>query len=213
MMGILSLLLWTPAAGVLVLIFTPSQSIRLIRAIAHSFTTLAFLLSTWILLLYNHNDAELQLSEYIPLNPNLGSAYALGIDGISMPMLMLATLLTSVALMASLTLTKDVKGYHLSILILEFGMLGVFLAQDWALFYIAWELTLIPLFFLIGRWGGQRRHTASLNFVLYTMGGSVFMLISLLAISQYDLEHAGSLMTTMHQAAKDMPRYEQILVL
>jgi NADH-quinone oxidoreductase subunit M len=92
-------------------------------------------------------------------------------------------------------------------------MLGVFLAQDWVLFYIFWEVTLIPLFFLIGRWGGKRRHAASLNFVLYTMGGSIFMLISLLAISQYDLQHSGSLMSSMRQAAQDMPRYEQILVL
>jgi NADH-quinone oxidoreductase subunit M len=87
------------------------------------------------------------------------------------------------------------------------------LAQDWALFYTFWEVTLIPLFFLIGRWGGKRRHAASLNFVLYTMGGSVFMLISLLAISEYDLEYEGTLMTSMHQMAKDMPWQEQVLVL
>ena len=212
-MGILSLLLWTPAIGVLLLAFAPSDKTTLIRTIANLFTTLAFFLSCWLLILYKQDDPELQFNEYFPLNPNLGSAYALGVDGVSMPMLILATLLTSIALLASYQLPKNVKGYHLCILLLEFGMLGVFLAQDWALFYIAWELTLIPLFFLIGRWGGQRRHVASLNFVIYTMGGSVFMLISLLAISQYDLEHVGSLMTTLHQAAKDMPRYEQTLVL
>ena len=212
-MGILSLLLWTPVIGVLVLIFAPSQNTHAIRIIAHLFTTLALLLSFWVLHLYQQSSAELQFNEYFPLNPNLGSAYALGVDGVSMPMLILATLLTSIALLASYPITNNVKGYYLSILLLEFGMLGVFLAQDWALFYIAWELTLIPLFFLIGRWGGKRRHTASLNFVLYTMVGSVFMLMSLLAISQYDLQQAGSLMTSMHQAAKDMPRNEQILVL
>ncbi|MCX7086171.1 MAG: NADH-quinone oxidoreductase subunit M [Methylococcales bacterium] len=212
-MGILSLLLWTPALGVLVLIFTPSQHKALIRGIANLFSTLAFLMSGWILHLYQQNTSDLQFNEYFPLNPNLGSAYALGIDGLSMPMLVLATLLTSIALIASYPLTENIKGYYLSVLLLEFGLLGVFLAQDWALFYIAWELTLIPLFFLIGRWGGKRRHTASLNFVLYTMAGSIFMLISLLAISQYDLQQAGSLMTSMHQAAKDMPRNEQILVL
>ncbi len=212
-MGILSLLLWTPAIGVLILIFAPSQNTHVIRIIANLFTTLALLLSFWVLHLYQQSSAELQFNEYFPLNPNLGSAYALGVDGVSMPMLILATLLTSIALLASYPITNNVKGYYLSILLLEFGMLGVFLAQDWALFYIAWELTLIPLFFLIGRWGGKRRHTASLNFVLYTMVGSVFMLMSLLAISQYDLQQAGSLMTSMHQAAKDMPRNEQILVL
>ena len=212
-MGILSLLLWTPVIGVLVLIFAPSQNTHAIRIIANLFTTIALLLSFWVLHLYQKNSFELQFNEYFPLNPTLGSAYALGVDGVSMPMLILATLLTSIALIASYPLTNNVKGYYLSILLLEFGLLGVFLAQDWALFYIAWELTLIPLFFLIGRWGGKRRHTASLNFVLYTMVGSVFMLMSLLAISQYDLQQAGSLMTSMHQAAKDMPRNEQILVL
>jgi NADH-quinone oxidoreductase subunit M len=212
-MGILSLLLWTPAIGVLLLAVIPGHNIQIIRTIANLFTTLAFLLSCWLVSLYDQHNAVLQFSEYFPLNPDLGSAYALGIDGLSMPMLVLATLLTSIALLASFTISSSVKGYHICILLLEFGMLGVFLAQDWALFYIFWEVTLIPLFFLIGRWGGKRRHAASLNFVLYTMGGSIFMLISLLAISQYDLEHGGSLMTTMHQAAQDMPRYEQILVL
>jgi NADH-quinone oxidoreductase subunit M len=212
-MGILSLLLWTPAIGVFLLAFIPGQNTHIIRYSANLFTTLALFLSCWLVSSYDQHNPALQFSEYFPLNPDLGSAYALGIDGLSLPMLVLATLLTSIALLASFTISSSVKGYHICILLLEFGMLGVFLAQDWALFYVFWEVTLIPLFFLIDRWGGKRRHAASLNFVLYTMGGSVFMLISLLAISQYDLEHGGSLMTTMHQAAQDMPRYEQILVL
>ncbi|MCX7066311.1 MAG: NADH-quinone oxidoreductase subunit M [Methylococcales bacterium] len=212
-MGILSLLLWTPALGVLFLVFTPAQKIQLIRLISLAFASLAFILSCWLLSRYDSHTASLQFKEYFPLNPDLGSAYALGVDGLSMPMLMLATLLTCIALLASLTLSERVKGYHICLMLLEFGLLGVFLSQDWALFYIFWEITLIPLFFLIDRWGGQRRHSASLNFVLYTMGGSVFMLMSLLAVSQYDLQHSGSLMTSMNQAAQDMPLTEQILVL
>lgn len=212
-MGILSILLWTPIIGVLLLTLTPSQHSGILRGIAHGFSTITLLLSGWLLLHYDAHQAGLQFEEYVPLNPRLGSAYALGVDGLSLPMLVLATLLTSIAMLASLSITRHIKGYHACLLVLEFGMLGVFMAQDWALFYIFWEATLIPLFFLIGRWGGNRRHAASLNFVLYTMGGSVFMLISLLAISQYDLEHAGSLMTSMHQVAKDMPRAEQVLVL
>ncbi|MEQ1635153.1 MAG: NADH-quinone oxidoreductase subunit M [Methylococcales bacterium] len=212
-MGILSALLWTPALGVLILAFISSQNSYTIRCVANLFTGYTFVLSCWLVTLYNQNDASLQFSEYFPLNPTLGSAYALGVDGLSMPMLVLATLLTSIALLASFSITSSIKGYHICVLLLEFGMLGVFLAQDWALFYIFWEVTLIPLFFLIDRWGGNRRHAASLNFVLYTMGGSVFMLISLLAISQYDLQETGSLMTSMHQAAQNMPRVEQVLVL
>jgi NADH-quinone oxidoreductase subunit M len=212
-MGILSILLWTPAVGALLLALTPSRNTQLIRYTANLISAVTFLLVCCLLNIYNAHDPNLQFNEYFPLNPKLGSAYALGVDGLSMPMLVMATLLTSIALLASLTTYQAAKGYHICLLLLEFGMLGVFLAQDWALFYIFWEVTLIPLFFLIGRWGGKRRHTASLNFVLYTMGGSVFMLISLLAISRYDLEHGGSLMSSMHQAAQDMPRVEQVLVL
>ncbi|HEY8219035.1 MAG TPA: NADH-quinone oxidoreductase subunit M, partial [Methylobacter sp.] len=140
-MGILSILLWTPAAGVLLLALTPGQNVQLIRYIANLFTTIAFLLVCWLLSIYNAHDAGLQFSEYYPLNPKLGSAYALGIDGLSMPMLVLATLLTSIVLLVSGNVSTGIKGYHICILLLEFGMLGVFLAQDWALFYIFWEVT------------------------------------------------------------------------
>ncbi|QPK62219.1 NADH-quinone oxidoreductase subunit M [Methylomonas sp. LL1] len=212
-MAILSALLWTPALGALILVPVSGDRIGLIRILGNLITLSAFLLTCWLLMDFDAGNSAMQFGEFYPLNPKLGSAYALGVDGLSMPMLVLATLLTSIALLASYSITDGVKGYHICILLLEFGMLGVFMAQDWALFYIFWEVTLIPLFFLIGRWGGKRRHAASLNFVLYTMGGSVFMLLSLLAISQYDLEHQGSLMVSMGQAAQSMPVLEQVLVL
>lgn len=212
-MDILSALLWTPAAGILALSLTPSRNTRIIRLTANLFTTLTLLLSCWLVIIYDQSNAGLQFSESILLNPKLGSYYALGIDGLSLPMLVLATLLTSIALLASFTISSGVKGYHISILLLEFGMLGVFLAQDWALFYIFWEVTLIPLFFLIDRWGGKQRHMASLNFVLYTMGGSIFILISLFAIAGYMPEQGNSLMATMSQAAQSMPPNIQVLVL
>lgn len=212
-MAILSALLWTPALGALLLVLVSGQRAGLVRTISHLATTAAFAQSCYLLACFDTGLSTLQFGEFYPLNPKLGSAYALGVDGLSMPMLPLATLLTSVALLASFSIRDDIKGYHICVLLLEFGMLGVFMAQDWALFYIFWEITLIPLFFLIGRWGGKRRHAASLNFVLYTMGGSVFMLLSLLAISQYDLEHQGSLMASMGQAAQNMPVVEQVLVL
>ncbi|SJM95015.1 complex I subunit 4 family protein [Crenothrix polyspora] len=212
-MGILSLLLWMPALGAVFLAFAPGDKPRVIRCLAHLFSSVTLLLSLWLLIHYDQHNAATQFNENFPINPDLGSEYALGVDGLSLPMVLLATVLTSVALLASFSITDSIKGYHLCVLLLEFGILGVFLAQDWALFYTFWEVTLIPLFFLIGRWGGKRRHAASLNFVLYTMGGSVFMLLSLLAISEYDLEYEGTLMTSMHQMAKDMPWQEQVLVL
>jgi len=212
-MGLLSLLLWTPALGALLLAFVPGQQATFIRYLANLFAFLALLLSIWLVVAYDRLDAQLQFNEFFPLNPSIGSAYALGVDGLSLPMLLLSTLLTAVALLASSALSGAVKGYHICILLVEFGMLGVFLAQDWALFYIFWEIMLIPLFFLIGHWGGPRRHAASLNFILSTMGGSLFMLISLLAISQYGLEHGDLLMATLHQAANSMPLQQQIIVL
>lgn len=212
-MGILSLLLWTPVFGVLLLVFVPGQYARIVRYIANLITAVALIISCFLLHSFDQHNGGIQFSEYFPLNPNLGSAYALGLDGLSMPMLVLATLLTFITLLPAFTITGSVKGYHICVLLIEFGVLGVFLAQDWALFYIFWEMTLIPLFFLIGRWGGKKRHTASLNFVLYTMGGSVFMLVSLLAVSQYGLKHTGSLMTSMTQAAQGMPLFDQVLVL
>lgn len=212
-MGILSLLLITPAIGALILALIPGQDTKQIRLAANIFAALSFLLSCWLVVMYDIHDGALQFEEQFVLNPKLGTAFALGVDGLSLPMVVLATLLTCIALLASFNITNSVKGYYISILMLEFGMVGVFLSQDWSLFYIFWELTLIPLFILIARWGGTRRNVASINFVLYTMGGSIFMLISLLAISQYMPPHGGTLMSAMTVAAQSMPRNEQIWVL
>lgn len=212
-MGILSTLLLTPVLGILILALIPSKNTNQIRFTANLIALLAFLLSFWLVLNYDRSDGQIQFYEYFVFNPKLNTALALGVDGLSLPMVVLAALLTVIALLASFNIARNIKSYYVSILLLELGMLGVFLSQDWSLFYIFWELTLAPLFLLIDRWGGTRRHIASLNFVLYTMGGSIFMLISLLAISQYMPPHGGTLMSAMTVAAQSMPRDEQIWVL
>ncbi len=211
-MNILSTLLWTPAFGALLLAFISCENTRLIRSVAYTSTIFTFVLSCKLLLDFDSSNVNLQFFEYQPLNPKMGSSYALGVDGLSLPMVVLATLLTCISLIASYTIKERVKGYHICLLMLEFGMLGVFLAQDWAIFYIFWEVTLIPLFFLIDRWGGKRRHAASLNFVLYTMGGSIFMLISLIAAYEYVPQHV-SLMQAMTAVSENMPKDEQVWVL
>jgi len=141
----------------------------------------------------------------------MGTSFALGIDGISFPMVLLAALLSFIAIIASRSISEHIKGYYLLILLLEAGMLGVFMAQDWSLFYVFWELTLIPLFFLIDRWGGPRRSIASLNFVLYTMGGSVFMLLSLLVLFDATPGHSFA-MDAMLEGARSLPEQTQILI-
>jgi len=210
-MPVLSLILWTPAVAALIITLMPDYRPQWIRGVALAGIA-GSLVPAWCLILgFDTQSASPQFLESRPWNPELGSFYALGVDGFSLPMLLLATLLSLVAALASFSQVERVKGYHVCLLVLESGMLGVFMAQDWVLFYVFWEMTLIPLFFLIDQWGGPRRHTASLNFVLYTMGGSVFMLIALLMIYTSTPEHSTA-MAAMGQAASALPRDQQILV-
>jgi peptidoglycan biosynthesis protein MviN/MurJ (putative lipid II flippase) len=126
-------------------------------------------------------------------------------------MVVLATLLCFIAILASHNIKERTKSYYILILILETAMLGVFMARDWSLFYVFWESTLIPLFFLIDRWGGKGHQAASLNFVLYTMGGSVFMLISLLVLFDSTPGHSFA-MDDMMAGAQNLPVQTQILI-
>ncbi len=179
---LLRTLLLLPAAGALLVGLWPSSNARVIRAVA-AVAALLTLAWSWSLLAYfDAGNAGIQLAESQAWNPRLGSAFALGVDGFSLPLVLLATLLCFVAVLASGGITERPRGYFLLLLLLEAAMLGVFTARDWSLFYVFWELTLIPLFFLIDRYGGKNRQGAALNFVLYTMGGSVFMLVGLLAL-------------------------------
>lgn len=207
----LTSLLLLPLAGAVLVSLLPADKLRLVRTIA-LLVSIATLVLAWSLYLnFDVSTAAQQLTEQYRWNPRLGSAFSLGIDGFSYPMILLATLLCPVALAASAGLANQTKGYYVLMLFLESAMLGVFMAQDWALFYVFWELTLIPLFFLIDRWGGRQRHTAALNFVLYTMGGSVFMLISLLLAFDSVPDHSFA-MDTMAQAARALPVDTQTMI-
>lgn len=180
--SVLTVLLLLPAAGAGLVAVLPGERALLIRRVAIVVAMLTLALAWGLLGRFDPAVGGLQWLEQYTWNPRLGTSFALGLDGFSYPMVLLATLLSLVALLASRAIRERVKGYYLLMLVLESAMLGVFMAQDWSLFYVFWELTLIPLFFLIDRWGGKNRHGAALNFVLYTMGGSVFMLIALLVL-------------------------------
>jgi len=179
---ILTVLLLLPAFGAAIVVALPGGNDVLIRRVAVVFSALTLVLAWSLLVSFDTQAGGIQFFERHTWNPRLGTSFALGLDGFSYPMVLLATLLSLVAVLASSSIRERVKGYYLLMLVLESAMLGVFMAQDWSLFYVFWEMTLIPLFFLIDRWGGKGRQTASLNFVLYTMGGSVFMLIGLLVL-------------------------------
>lgn len=182
-MPILLLLLLVPVTGGLLILLLPkSVGNTLARSIALTASAVTLLMAWGLLLTFEPGESGLQFFDSHVWNERMGTALALGLDGFSFPMVLLATLLCTVAIAASASIKESPRGYFLLMLLLEAAMLGVFMAQDWALFYVFWEATLIPLFFLIDRWGGKGRQGASLNFVLYTMGGSVFMLVSLLVL-------------------------------
>lgn len=206
----LTSLLLLPVIGAIVISILPSQS-DLIRKTAIATATLTLLYAISFILGFDTSTSAIQFSKVIPWNTRMGTSFALGIDGISFPMVLLASLLSFIAIIASRSINDHTKGYYLLMLLLEAAMLGVFMAQDWSLFYVFWELTLIPLFFLIDRWGGKRRSIASLNFVLYTMGGSVFMLLSLLVLFDATPGHSFA-MADMLAGARTLPEQTQILI-
>ncbi|MDM8545647.1 complex I subunit 4 family protein [Candidatus Venteria ishoeyi] len=210
-MGLLTILLLIPILGAILILALPASRDTLARPVAIIASSLTLMFSWFLLTRFDTTQAGLQFLERYVWNSRLGTSYALGVDGFSFPMLLLATLLCLVAILASANIRQRPKGYYFSMLLLEAAMLGVFMAQDWALFYVFWEFTLIPLFFLIDRWGGVRRSMASLNFVLYTMGGSVFMLISLLTVFDAVGMHSFD-MQTIQEGAQGLPQATQVLI-
>ena len=210
-MGILSLILLLPLLGAILIALLPPARHQWIRALALAASGATGLLTWGLLTRFQTGEAGLQFAEWVAWNPRLGSAYSVGLDGFSFPMVLLATLLCFIALLASSSIRERVKGYYALMLLLEAAMLGVFMAQDWSLFYVFWELTLIPLLFLIGRWGGARRQQAALNFVLYTMGGSVFMLIALLVAFDASAIHSFA-MADLAASTRLLPEQTQILI-
>jgi len=181
-MPILSMLTWTPFVGVVIILFLPKQNVKLIQGIALACATVSLVLTWSLLFRFDQNTAALQFSERREWIPELGMTYVLGIDGLSFPLLLLTTLLNLVAVIASLSITERVKPYFAWFLLLQFAILGVFVSQDWFLFYVFWEIGLVPMFFLIGLWGGQRRDAATMSFFLYTLAGSICMLLGIIAV-------------------------------
>src|SRR5436189_5589899 len=135
----------------------------------------------------------------IPWIPSFNIEYFMGVDGISLPLVMLTTLVSFLAMWASWNIQKHVKAYCILFLLLETGMIGVFLALDFFLFYVFWEVMLLPMYFLIGIWGGPRREYAAIKFFLYTLFGSVLMLVALLYLyftptpHSFDMTQLGAL--------------------
>ncbi len=181
--SILSWVTFTPVLGVLVLLFLPKDRRNLLRWVAVLTSMVAFGLSLVMLAQFDQTNASLQLVERLPWFQLAGMQidYFLGVDGLSVLLVLLTTFLTPIAIISTWNAVEDrVKEFLIFFLLLEVGMVGVFLAQDIFLFYIFWEFTLVPMYFLIGIWGGPRRVYAAIKFFLYTMAGSILMLLAIL---------------------------------
>ncbi len=184
----LNLVTLFPLVGVLLLLFMPSGKKNLLRWTALAASLVTFGLSIWMLTMFNKSNPDLQLGLNLPWIQVAGwnIHYAMGVDGLSILLVLLTTFLTPISILSTWTAVEErVKDFMVFFLLLEVGMLGVFMAQDLFLFYIFWEFTLVPMYFLIGVWGGPRRIYAAIKFFLYTMAGSILMLLAILWLGIY----------------------------
>ncbi len=180
---ILSILIFFPLLGSIVLLFVNRERVYAIKVIALIFSVLEFVFSLPLFFLFDEGKKGMQFVERYTWFPEWGISYFLGIDGISLLLILLTTFLTVLCVLCSWTDIKTkVKEYYISFLFLETAMIGTLCALDLVLFYIFWELMLVPMYLLIGVWGGPRRIYAAVKFFLYTMAGSVLMLLAIFAL-------------------------------
>ncbi len=181
--AILTLVTFIPIAGVILIALTNRENQNAIKYIAWITAFVDFLLSLYIYFNFDSTLGGFQFVYDVPWITQLGINYAVGIDGISLWLVILTTFLGWLAIWSSWTAVKDrLKGFMISLLILQTGMLGVFVSMDLFMFYVFWEVMLIPMYFLIGIWGGPRKIYATIKFVLFTMLGSLLMLVAILFI-------------------------------
>src|ERR1051325_4112459 len=216
---ILSIILFTPLVGAFVLLFVPKENKNAIRWVANIFALGGLLLSLplsprfWEV--HTDGSSRFHLMEGGMNNwiPSIGAGYHLGIDGISFLLIMLTTLLGWISILCSWTAIEDrVKEYYAWFLVLQTGMLGVFMALDFFLFFVFWEAMLVPMYLLIGIWGGPRKLYAAIKFFLYTLVGSLLMLLAILFLYfhhiKYSLDHVATFsITALYQTAPQIPAH------
>jgi len=180
---LLSVILFTPLVGALLLLFIPRESQNLHRLVGNLFGVLGFVASLPLMIHFPAGSAGYEFKEAADWIPSIGARYSLGADGICVLFVMLTTLLGMLAIASSWSaIQQRTKEYYILLLLLQTGMLGVFLSLDFFLFYVFWEVMLVPMYFLIGVWGSERRLYAAIKFFLYTLAGSVIMLLAILAL-------------------------------
>ncbi|MBL8078439.1 MAG: NADH-quinone oxidoreductase subunit M [Anaerolineales bacterium] len=176
---LLSLILFIPTFAALIMLFLPGEEVKLHRWFAFAASLIPLGLTIYLWNLFDSNKTGFQFQESYVWYEAIHSSFHLGVDGISLSMVLLTTLLTPLAILASFTVSDKVKAFFMLFLFLETGMLGVFLALDLLIFFVFWEIGLVPMYFLINQWGSANRNYASLKFMIYTMGGSLGLLLAI----------------------------------
>jgi len=180
---LLSVILFTPLAGAVLMLFLPREFQILHRLVGNLCGVLGFLVSLPLILHFPTGSGDYAFQETADWIPSIGAKYSLGADGISMLLVMLTTLLGMIAITSSWSaIQQRTKEYYILLLLLQTGLLGVFLSLDFFLFYVFWEVMLVPMYFLIAIWGSERRLYAAIKFFLYALAGSVIMLLAILAL-------------------------------
>jgi len=200
MSGILSWMIFLPIAGSVAVLLLPKDNHKAIRWTSVLFTAIPLLLSLMLLSAYDSTTAAFQFQEQAAWIPALNVNYHLGVDGLAVPMLFLTALLSFLSIFISFNIDQRVKEYFAFFMLLEAGMMGVFCALDFFLFYVFWEVMLVPMYFLIGIWGGPRKEYAAIKFFLYTLFGSVFMLVAILALYFTSMPHSLSILEHIQRA-------------
>ena len=193
---ILSLITFLPVLGMILILFIPKEQPKTVKYLSLAITGIQVVLAIILLANYNYGMAGIYeeksfqfIEKFRWINITgiswLGTVkidYFLGLDGLSMPMVLLTAIISFIACISSWTITKSVKGFFALFLLLDTGMMGVFVALDFFLFYVFWELMLLPMYFLIGIWGGPRKEYAAIKFFIYTLFGSVFILLVMIGL-------------------------------
>jgi NADH-quinone oxidoreductase subunit M len=191
-MPLLSLIVFSPLLGVVFLMLAPAGQNAVHRRASFVFSLVPFLLSLLLLAGFDAAEPGFQFSEVAAWIPSLGVSYRVGIDGISLFLVLLTTFLMPVVILAGWgDVHRRVKEYMIFMLLIETGMLGAFVALDLFLFYVFWEVMLVPMYFLVGVWGGKARVYAAIKLVLYTMAGSLLMLVAILWLAWAHAEQTG----------------------
>ncbi len=199
-MSLLSLIVVTPLIGALVILAIPGTRTRLIQGVALVTSAVCLFLTGYLYAAFDKAVVTMQFVEKFSWIPAFNINYYVGVDGLSVALITLTGLLTTLAIIYSFNITLRVKEFFFWFLLLEVGMLGVFVALDFFLFYIFWELTLVPMYFLIGVWGGPKKEYAAIKFFLYTLFGSLLMLLGILALYFNSTPHTFDMLELVNQA-------------